>query len=119
MRANSFLVWGGGIILLRRHIQYRSLAVAVAWRESVVDAGRNNQKLRRIGGKDDALRLALGRVKQPDLGRACHAKPAIPLSCVAMPCLNDACRCCSDVSLPKAVRVIRGAEYLGEPSAFV
>jgi hypothetical protein len=36
-----------------------------------------------------------------------------------MPRLDNACRGCGDVGLTEAVRVIRGAEYLGESPALV
>lgn len=119
MRPNPFLVRVLGIVGPRRHIQNCRLAVAVAWRKSVVNAGRDGQKLRVIGGKDHGLRLACGRIKKADLGSTSYAIPPIPLESVAMPRLDDACRGRGDVSLSKSVRVIGVAEYLREPAALV
>ena len=119
MRANSFLVWIGGIVRARRHIQNSRFAVAVAWRKAVVNAWRDGQKLRVIGGKNHGLRFACCRIEQPDLGRASDAIPSVPLLPVAMPRLDNACRGSGDVGLPESVRIVRGAEYLGESPALV
>ena len=119
MRANPFLVGVLGIVGPRRHIKNRRLAVAVAWRKAVVDARRDGQKLRVIGGKDNGLRLARGRIEKPDLGRSANAIPSVPLLAVAVPRLDDTRRRCGDIRLPEALRVIGGAEYLGESPALI
>ena len=119
MRANPFLVGVGRVVGLRRHIENCRLAVAVAWREAVIDSCRDGQKLRVIGSKNDGLRLACGRIEKADLGRARHAIPPIPLLPVAVPCLNDARRGRGDIRLPEAMRVIGGTKYLGESPALI
>ena len=119
MRANSLLVWIGGIVRARRHIENCRLAVAVAWRKTVVNAWRDSQKLRVIGGKNHGLRLTRRGIEQPDFGRSADAIPAIPLQPMAMPRLDDACRRRGDVGLADSVRVIGGAEYLGQSPTLI
>ena len=116
-RADPFLVRRGRVVFLTRQVENGSRAKAVAGRETVEQASRDDKKLRVVGGKDDGL--AFCPVMDANLCRARHAIPPIPLASVPVPGFDYASRGRGDVSLAKPVRVIGCAVDLGELAALI